>query len=155
MSSDEAACLVDQYRAGLEAQLALLGQLEALAGRQRETTEARDFERFGTVSDERDRLTRSLVTIEQGVARVRSRLAVSSGVRIDTIQDVIVLRRTAAEMINRILAADKESLKALSDAEMARRAAVASLERGETTLAAYRKVLAPPVASATLVNRRG
>jgi hypothetical protein len=46
-------------------------------------------------------------------------------------------------------------MKALQDAELARRAAMAIVERGETTLAAYGKVIAPPVSSATLLNRRG
>ena len=38
---------------------------------------------------------------------------------------------------------------------LARRAAVASLEHGETTLAAYRRVLTPPLGHASLVDRRG
>ncbi len=46
-------------------------------------------------------------------------------------------------------------MSALANAELARRSAVAGLEKGETTLAAYRRVLAPPVASATLLKRRG
>jgi hypothetical protein len=65
------------------------------------------------------------------------------------------LRQTAADVIASILATDKDSMKALADAELARRAAVSSLERGETTLAAYRKVIAPPVSGASLVDRRG
>ena len=67
----------------------------------------------------------------------------------------VALHREAATLVGSILTADQASLSALADAELARRTAVASLERGETTLAAYRRVLAPPVASATLLNRRG
>ena len=59
------------------------------------------------------------------------------------------------QLVSRIMATDEASLSALADAELARRSAVASLERGESTLAAYRRVLAPPVASATLFDRRG
>jgi hypothetical protein len=59
------------------------------------------------------------------------------------------------DLVAAILATDQESMKALADAELARRAAVASLERGETTLAAYRKVIAPPVSASTLLDRRG
>ena len=46
-------------------------------------------------------------------------------------------------------------MHALADAELARRAAVASLECGEATLAAYRRVLNPPLAGESLVNLRG
>ena len=63
--------------------------------------------------------------------------------------------REAAQLVSAFSSTDQQSLSALADAELARRSAVVSLERGETTLAAYRRVLAPPVASATLVDRRG
>ena len=58
--------------------------------------------------------------------------------------EVLGLRQTAAALVSRILATDEESMQSLADAELARRAAVASLEQGETTLAAYRRVLTPP-----------
>ena len=43
----------------------------------------------------------------------------------------------------------------LANAELARRSAVDGLERGETTLAAYRACSHPPVASAKLVDKIG
>lgn len=157
MSREELNNLLDQYRAALEAQVALLRQLERVADRQRENTEARNFERLAVESDERDRLTRSLVAIEQGLADVRQRLGASreETLALKGFSDVVALRHAAADLVARILATDRESMKSLSNAELARRAALASLERGETTLAAYRKVLVPPVSSAGLVNRRG
>jgi hypothetical protein len=149
--------LLEQYRRGLEAEIALLRQLDAVAGRQREKTETRDFEQLAAASDERERLTRSLVRIEEGLRATRNSLS-RGGRAINALPGfahVVELRRTAADLVNRILETDKDSMKALSDAELARRAAVASLERGENTLAAYRKVLTPPVSNATLVNQRG
>ena len=146
-----------QYRTALEAQIVLLQQLQTAASRQHETTEVRDFEQLAAESDRRDRLTQSLLAIEEGLSPIRRSLAASRSEveSLDEFAAVIALRRTAAELVAKILATDGESLKILSDAELARRAAVASLERGETTLAAYRKVLAPPVSSATLLDRRG
>ena len=47
------------------------------------------------------------------------------------------------------------SIERVSPRFHARRSAVASLERGETTLAAYRRVLSPPIASASLVDKIG
>jgi hypothetical protein len=46
-------------------------------------------------------------------------------------------------------------LQALRNAEHARRLAAQTLEQGESTLAAYRRVVTPALESATLVNRRG
>lgn len=148
---------LEQYRAGLEAEIALLHQLEVVAGRQRGVTARRDFEQLAIESDERERLTRALVSLEQEMRDVRALIA---GVRLSiaalpSYGEVLALRQTAADLVARILATDEESMQALADAEMARRAAVASLERGESTLAAYRRVLTPPLSHATLVDRRG
>jgi hypothetical protein len=148
---------LEQYRAGLEAEIAILRQLDTIAARQRDVTETRDFEQLARESDVRDRLTRTLVTIEKGVREVRDALNASklNLSRFEAFQQVVTLRHTAAELVQRILKIDHDSMKALGDAELARRAALASLERGETTLAAYRRVIAPPVSNAALVDRRG
>jgi hypothetical protein len=157
MSDAELLDALDQYRAGLEAEIALLRQLHTVAGRQREGTATRDFAQFAAESDARDRLTRSLVNIEQGLRAIRDSLISGRADLVDlpAYQEVMTLRQTAAEVVASILATDKDSMKALADAEVARRAAVSSLDRGETTLAAYRKVIAPPVCGATLFDRRG
>jgi len=157
VSADELVHLVNQYQAGLEAELVLLRQLEQVAARQRESTEAHDFAHLAIAGDERDRVTRSLLAIEQGLAEVRKTMQASQAevMALEGFQAVLALRQQAAELVAHILATDRESLKSLADAELARRAALASLERGDTTLAAYRKVLAPPVSSAALLNRRG
>lgn len=148
---------LEQYRVGLETGVTLLGQLHAVAGRQREGTQTRDFERLARESDIRDHLTRALVAIEPGLREVRAFLAAATG-EISSLAGyaaVLELRQTAADLVAEILRTDQESMRALADAELARRAAVASLECGETTLAAYRRVLTPPVASASLLDQRG
>jgi len=146
-----------QYRAGLEAEIALLEHLALVAGRQRSVTARRDFEQFGVEGDERDRLTRALVTVEDGLQTVRARLGAARDrtASLDGYSDVVALRQRAAALVARILATDEESMQSLADAELARRAAVASLEQGETTLAAYRRVLTPKLGHASLVDRRG
>lgn len=148
---------LEQYRAGLEAEIALLHQLEVVAGRQRGVTARRDFEQLAIESDERERLTRALVSLEQEMRDVRTRIAHVrlSIAALPAYGEVLALRQTAADLVRRILATDQESMQALADAELARRAAVASLERGESTLAAYRRVLTPPLTHAALVDRRG
>ena len=157
MSAADLPSLLEQYRAGLEAEIALLQQLHAIANRQRERTAARDFEQFAVESDARDRLTRSLVNIEQGLRTIRDSLILGRAdlVQLPAYQSAMALRQTAADLVASIQATDQQSMRALADAELARKAAVSSLERGETTLAAYRKVIAPPVLSAALLDRRG
>ena len=157
MTRDELARLISEYHAGVEAEIRLLHQLADVSSRQRAVTAGGDFKQFTQPADERDAIMRSLVTIEDGLRTVRQTLA-SHRERAAGLQGfdaVVKLHREATQIVNRIMATDQASLSALADADLARRSAVASLERGESTLAAYRRVLAPPVASATLVDRRG
>jgi hypothetical protein len=102
-------------------------------------------------------LTRALVRVEEGLRPVRARLAAARERVADLHGYVLVaeLRQRATALVAGILATDDESMQALADAELARRSAVASLEQGETTLAAYRRVLSPPPGQASLVDRRG
>jgi hypothetical protein len=157
MNEAELSDAIEQYRAGLKAEIALLHQLQVIAGRQRDGTTTRDFEGLAIESDARERITRTLVHIEEGLREIREPLTQR---RKDLVghpayREVLGLRRQAEDLVAAILATDDESMKTLADAELARRAAIASLERGETTLAAYRKVIAPPVSNATLLDRRG
>ena len=148
--------LIDQYRAGLEAEMAILRQLSDVAERQQATTQD-DAEAFHRAADERDRLMQSLVTIEADLRQVRAQLSANreQASRIVGFAEVAALHRDAAQLASKILSTDQQSLRSLADAELARRSAVAGIERGENTLAAYRRVLTPPLSSATLVDRRG
>ena len=157
MTKDDLARLIAEYRSGVETEIGLLRQLGDISMRQRAVATSGDLKNFGPPTEERDAIMRSLVTIEDGLRGVRAMLTQHrhEAASLPDFAAVSALHREAAQMVSRIMATDEASLTALADAELARRSAVASLERGETTLAAYRRVLAPPVASATLFDRRG
>lgn len=157
MTLDEAARLLEQYRAGIDAELSLLRQLADVAKDQREVTTAADFNAFNSVADRRDAIMRSLVTIEEDLRSLRVELTANRDIarQVEGYDDVVNRHREATDLVNMILATDQQSIAALADAELARRSAMASLERGETTLAAYRRVLSPPVSSAKLVDKIG
>lgn len=157
MTRDEVVELLDQYRAGIDAELQLLEQLSAIAGRQHEVSRASDFDTFAKVTDARDELMRRLVTLEETLRGTRQQLSEHREIArtIPGYDAVAERHREAARLVGAILATDQQSISALADAELARRSAVASLERGETTLAAYRRVLSPPVASAGLIDKMG
>lgn len=157
MTLDEATRLLEQYRAGIDAELSLLRQLADVAKDQREVTAAADFSAFNSVADRRDTIMRSLVTIEENLRSLRVELTAHRDIarQVEGYDDVVNRHREATDLVNMILATDQQSIAALADAELARRSAMASLERGETTLAAYRRVLSPPVSSAKLVDKIG
>ena len=112
---------------------------------------------FQGPSDERDRLTRDLVTIEEGLRKVRALLADhrEQAERTPGYDRTVALHREASDLVARILTTDKAALHALADAEVARRAALSGIEHGEATLAGYRKVLAPPSSGSSLFDTRG
>ena len=157
MTLDDAARLLDEYRAGIEAELNLLRQLAEVARSQREVTAAADFQTFNRAADRRDAIMQSLVTIEEGLRTIRQALTAHRevAVQIEGYDEVVARHREATALVNEILATDQQSMSALADAELARRSAMASLERGETTLAAYRRVLAPPAGNARLLDKIG
>jgi hypothetical protein len=157
VTPDDLARLIAQYRAGLDAEMVLLRQLAQVAERQHTVTQDGDLAVFHDAADERDGLMQGLVTIEAGLRDIRQQLTEhhEQASRVAGFDLVVALHREAAALVNSILTTDRDSLSSLADAELARRSAVAGIERGETTLAAYRRVLTPPMASATLVNRRG
>jgi hypothetical protein len=149
--------LIAEYRAGLEAELTLLHRLESLAGRHREATIAGDLNVLHEMHDARDRIMLSLVSLEHDLKPARSQLVEHrhrlKGVTL--FQAVAALHAEAADMVARIIASDQESMAALHEAEHARRAAAEVMERGESTLQAYRRVVAPAASNASLVDRRG
>jgi len=157
VTPDEAAGLLGQYAAGIDAELALLHQLARVAHDQRAATAAADFQGFNAVADRRDAIMQSLVSLEDGLREIRAALTTHRELarRIDGYEAVVARHREATDLVNAILATDQQSISALADAELARRSAMASLERGETTLAAYRRVLSPPISSAKLVDKVG
>jgi hypothetical protein len=88
--------------------------------------------------------------VRRRLAEERDRAAAQPGYL-----EIVTLRQRAAATVTHILSTDEASLQSLADAELARRAAVAGLVQGESTLAGYRRVLSPATTPAALINRRG
>ena len=157
MTLSELAPLVTHYRKGLEAEMAILRRLDALSVEQREISRNGGLERLIPVTEERDRLMAALVQIEHGLKPVRQQLADARRqlAGLEEFQELTTLHKEAADLAAAILSSDRESLDALKEAEFARRSAAQALEQGESTLAAYRRVVAPTASSPALVVRRG
>jgi hypothetical protein len=153
----ELAALVAEYSAGLDVELRLLKRLQELAAQQREATQTGDLTMLGTITDVRDTVMANLVTLEHQLKPIRLVIADHCEQLADDarFQDVARRHREAAAHVASILSWDRDSLDALKEAELARSFAARALEQGESTLAAYRRVVAPRVSGATLFNRKG
>ncbi len=154
--SPDLEALIEQYRAGLEAEIVLLRRLELVSERQGVASATPDFKQLNETANVRDRLTSALVNIEDGLRDVRRRLseAREEARQLPGYEEALALHHEAVALVTKILGSDKASLESLASAELVRRDELRAIEQGETTLSAYRKVvsLSP---SATLVNRRG
>lgn len=158
MNQAQVAEALAQYRVGLQTGIELLRQLQAVAERQQAGSRDRDFDRLAADTDARNRLTQALVALEPGLRDVRAFLATLPADLLERhagYPSIVALRQQAAALVGAILRSDEASMRALADAELAHRAARANLECGEATLAAYRRVLTPPIGSASLLDVRG
>ena len=156
-TADALAQAISAYAAGLDAELDLLGRLEALSTRQREATASGEIDALNRCSDERLQLTAALVALEHDLKPLRGQLADHGrlAARLTGFQALVARHQEAARRVEQIVSSDQRTMAALRDAEAARRFAAQAIDAGETTLAAYRRVVAPPPASAAIVDERG
>lgn len=156
MDESQLETLIDQYRAGLEAEITILYRLQQVAKRQHEASDANDMDAFNRAADDRDSLMSGLVNVEGQLRDVRKILQQhrERARRVRGYQDALEAHHHAIGLVAAIVKTDEESTEALAKAERARRDAARAVEQGETTLSAYRRVMtAPP--GAALVDRRG
>ena len=156
MAESPLVALIEQYRAGLEAEIVILRRLEQTSARQREASAAEDLRALHRAADERDSLMAALVNIEGELRVVRQTLSKSrdEARHLSGYAEAVRLHREAIALVSGILKTDEESVEALAAAELARRETARAMEQGETTLAAYRRVMTA-LPGATLVDRRG
>ena len=155
--TDDLDEVLQEYRAGLEAEMALLYRLERLDTSRHDATSHTGVIELAVLADEREKVMANLVSIEHTLKPLRAQLVDARPTLQGqaAFQEVALLHQRAADLVARILATDSRSLQALKDAEHARRFAAEANEKGESTLAAYRRVVAPPLEGARIVNRRG
>lgn len=156
MSRALASALLE-YRSALERELGLLGELLHLSTRQHDRLQAGDLRALPALVEARARVMHALSTIEERVRPVRDAIAqrVDDARRLPGFDAIVRLHREADGVVTAIQLTDRTMLHDLETAGVSRREAAQALETGEATLAAYRKVLAPAPASATIVDRRG
>lgn len=156
MKRDDLASAIAGYGAGLAAELSLLERLGALAEAQQDAGRGDDLQRLTSVGDERAAVLASLVEVEHQIKPLRQVLssALEEARAMPGFDEVVALHRAAGQLVSGILSADRGTMESLREAERTRRLAAQTVERGATTLAAYRRVVAPPTRSA-IVDAKG
>jgi|WetSurMetagenome_2_1015567.scaffolds.fasta_scaffold113269_3 hypothetical protein len=157
MTRAELEAAIASYGAGLDAELALLRQLETLAAREHQASLEDDLELVTRLGEQRGEVMAGLLIVENGIKPLRPLIA-EHREQAETLagyDEVVVLHRNVGSLVATILSADTETLRILKDAAAARKAALAAIEQGGQTLTAYRRVITPPVGSAALFEGRG
>ena len=145
------------YIDGLDTEIAILRQVEALALEQRTAWARDELLPLGSLATRRAALMHELAATETRIAPLRDRLR----------SDLVRARRTpgypraearsqeAQALIRTLMSGDRQFLTDLEASLDVRRREAHDLDTGGATLAAYRRVVVPAVATAGLFERRG
>ena len=145
------------YIDGLDTEIAILRQVEALALEQRTAWARDELLPLGSLATRRAALMHELAATETRIAPLRDRLRSDLGRarRTPGYPRAEALSQEAQALIRTLMAADRKFLTDLEASLDERRREVHDLDTGGATLAAYRRVVAPAVATAGLFDRRG
>lgn len=152
----DAAVLAD-YRSGLTIQIQKLGELLEQSRQQHVAIRQSEVELLAAATQRRETVMAELRGLEERLAPVRSGIAAAlhrfrHAVGFEAASG---LHQQAALLLNQILEEDEAIRGALASSDATRRCDVQTLDAAGATLAAYRRIVAPPTPSAALVNRRG
>jgi hypothetical protein len=149
--------VVAAYTAGLDAQLGLLRQVEALAAEQRGAWLRDELLPLGSLATRRAAVMHELAAVEARIAPLLDRLRtdLERALRTPGYDAAEARRQETRTAIFRLMAADRKFLTDLEASLDVRRREAHALDTGNATLAAYRRVVVPAVASAGLVDQRG
>lgn len=156
MTDDELVAAISGYGAGLEAEMSLLERLRRLAARQQDAMAGGEINLLAEIGDQRESVMASLVEVEHQIKPLRGMLAsgLERAAALPGFNEVVALHRAAGLLVSSIMSADRGTIEALREAEGRRRLAAQTVEKGTTTLAAYRRVVAPRTKSA-IVDTEG
>ena len=154
MTFDE---LVVAYTAGLDAQMAILAQVEGLATEQRATWSRNELLPLGGLATRRAALMHELAAVEARIAPLYDRLRadLERALRTPGYGVAEARRQEARGLIYRLMAADRKLLTDLETSLESRRRESHTIDTGNATLAAYRRVVVPTLGSAGLFDQRG
>jgi hypothetical protein len=149
---------LDRYATGLDAKIGLLRQVQSHAAQaERDLAAGAPVTDLVSAIDARNRLIDTLLELESQLVPVRDQLRAHKALAESRpgSSATFTLHDVADSLIQDIVASDERTVRALREAADARRQAANLLDAGGQTLAAYRRILAPPPANANLFDQIG
>ena len=104
--------LIEEYRAGLDAELVILRGLQRVSTQQHAASDAHDLEALNAAADERDRLMNALVNIEGPLRDIRKTLSQlrDKARLVPGYEDMLVVHHEAVALVSEILKTDDQSV---------------------------------------------
>jgi hypothetical protein len=145
------------YTAGLDAEIAILHQVEALGAEQRAVWARNELLPLGALATRRAALMHDLTAIEARIAPLRHRFRadLDRARRCPGYAEAEARGADVQALASTLMAADRQFLVDLEATLEGRRREAHDLDTGGATLAAYRRIVVPDVASAGLFDSRG
>lgn len=149
--------LLDDYAASLGPELDLLRSLIGCSSAQNRAATTGDLPGLARATLERQRVMDEFLALEATVGPMRERIAgaLEAARALPGFGHVSEAHRDADRLFAALRDSDAETAASLRQLDDAGRSDAQRLEAGELTLAAYKRVVAPPPSSAELVDRRG
>lgn len=149
--------VLDAYTSGLEAEIALLRQVDALADGQRAAFARGEIVDLAGLATRRAELMHELSAAEARLAPWRARILANLPIahRSAAFPAADARGREAQALVRQLVERDRSFLNDLESTLEHRRREVHDLDTGGATLAAYRRVVAPARASSGLIDSRG
>ena len=148
---------LEDYSQRFALEVDLVRQLAACALAQCEAAEARDVVALARAALDRQSCMDALQQLEQALAPLRAGLLrhVQASPTVPRHAAILAMHDAAKKGIAEIVERDARMRPALEALRNEARTGSQQIEAGEVTLAAYKRVVAPPPASAGLVDSRG
>lgn len=135
----------------------LLGRLIERSREQCDAASSRDLQSLARATLDRHDAMEALLELERLIGPGRALLVshIGSGHTSPGCADVLAMHTEARRLVAELADQDARTRSALDTLRAEAHAGAQEAEAGEITLAAYRRVVAPPPSSAELVDRRG
>ena len=144
------------YASGLDAQLDMLQQVEALASAQRAASSCDDLAEVARLAERRGHLMEEIGELDLRLQELRAAIVAALPEARGRVGFALASRRhrDAEALIARIMDSDQALMGELEDAMIQRRRLAHSLQTGGATLAAYRRVVTTGRRSAELLDQQ-
>lgn len=145
------------YSAGIDAEMELLRELQQMSDRQKAASAGDDLESLRQLGEARARVMEALLNLDAELLPFRGLVTAHLDLARTRpgFEGAARRHQVARELVGAILECDATTVARITEDAATRRDLAHTLEVGGATLAAYRRIIAPPPTQASIFQDRG